>query len=735
MKQIFSLLLLMALAVNVNAYDFSVKNDEGLTIYYNYVNNGTEVEVTYEGYYKSWNSNKLKYDYFYGGYRTGYYGKKIAIPEIVTYNERSFPVTRIGTHAFQDSYLKSAILPNSIKEIGSSSFQSSDVEEIIIPNSVIVINSSAFKDCTKLKKVSFSEGLKEIRTSAFSGCNSLTQITIPESVTVLNGFNNCLGLKEITIPKNVTDVYFSGCDNLTKVYSYINNPSSISTYAFSENTRYAGTLYVPKGTIEKYKSTSGWSSFTYIEEMPSTSDVFKLTYLVDGKEYKTYEIEYGSPITPEAPPTKEGYTFSGWSKIPGTMPDEDVVVSGTFVANKYNLVYQVDGKEYKSYKVEYGSSISPIDEPTKEGYTFSGWSEIPKTMPANDITVTGTFTINKYKLTYWVEGIEYKSYEIEFGSTITPETAPEKEGYTFSGWSEIPETMPAHDVTVVGTYSAILHTLSVAIVAGKGTITYNEKNVKAGDTEFEVTEGTTALLKIIPASNYILSVLTVNGEDAINDVTNGALILAKIKTDMTVNVSFERTSDKYNVTMTSAMSTLCVDEDLDFTNVSGLEAYIGSGFDMETGTLLMTRVYDVPSGTGLLLKGEPGTYDVPYSTSHSIYVNLLKGLTEGTILEQTLEGCTNYLLSDGAQGLGFYAVNVATVLEAGKAYLPIPTVSAGSRQCIRITYGETTTTGISDMESTEFTTDTYYDMQGRKHIGKPVMRGVYMTNGRKVLVK
>ena len=41
---------------------------------------------------------------------------------------------------------------------------------------------------------------------------------------------------------------------------------------------------------------------------------------------------------------------------------------------------------------------------------------------------------------------------MEYGATITPEAAPKKEGYTFSGWSEIPKTMPAHDVIVIGTF-------------------------------------------------------------------------------------------------------------------------------------------------------------------------------------------------------------------------------------------------------------------------------------------
>ncbi len=137
-----------------------------------------------------------------------------------------------------------------------------------------------------------------------------------------------------------------------------------------------------------------------------------------------------------------------------TASSEEVdVENSSFTVNTlYKLTYMVDGVEYKTYDVEYGATITPEAEPTKEGYTFSGWSEIPETMPAHDVTVTGTFGINSYKLTYLVDSEEYKTYEVEYGVSITAEAAPEKEGYTFSGWSEIPETMPAHDVTVIGTF-------------------------------------------------------------------------------------------------------------------------------------------------------------------------------------------------------------------------------------------------------------------------------------------
>ena len=59
---------------------------------------------------------------------------------------------------------------------------------------------------------------------------------------------------------------------------------------------------------------------------------------------------------------------------------------------EHTLNYVVDGEVYKTYTIEEGESIIPEPAPTKEGYTFSGWSEIPKEMPARDVTVTGTFT-------------------------------------------------------------------------------------------------------------------------------------------------------------------------------------------------------------------------------------------------------------------------------------------------------------------------------------------------------
>ena len=221
-----------------------------------------------------------------------------------------------------------------------------------------------------------------------------------------------------------------------------------------------GTAITPEAEPTKEGYTfSGWSEIP--ATMPAndvevtgsfTVNSYTLTYIVDGNAYKTLTVDYGTAITPEAEPTKEGYTFSGWSEIPATMPAHDVEVTGSFIVNSYTLTYIVDGNAYKTLTVDYGTAITPEAEPTKEGYTFSGWSEIPATMPANDVEVTGSFTVNSYTLTYIVDGNAYKTLTVDYGTAITPEAEPTKEGYTFSGWSEIPATMPAHDVEVTGSF-------------------------------------------------------------------------------------------------------------------------------------------------------------------------------------------------------------------------------------------------------------------------------------------
>ena len=356
------------------------------------------------------------------------------------------------------------------------------------------IGNDAFRGCTRLSSFTIPDHITSIGSNAFRGCNGFTSVTIPDNVISIgdNAFRECGNLMRINIGsgvKNIGSMAFGACPEMSEVFCYATSVPTTASDAFNQSYAKAATLYVHATSIPDYQSTNPWDKFGTIRSLPD--EIFTLTYMVDGSVFKTYRLEYGATITPEAAPTKEGHTFSGWSDIPETMPAHDVTVTGTFTVNKYKLIFMVDGVEYKSMEVEYGASITPETAPVKEGYTFSGWSGIPGTMPANDVTVTGSFTVNKYKLTYMVDGAEYKSMEVEFGATITPEAEPVKEGYTFSGWSGIPETMPAHDVTVTGSFTINKYKLTYMVDGAEyksmevefgATITPEAEPVKEGYT-------------------------------------------------------------------------------------------------------------------------------------------------------------------------------------------------------------------------------------------------------------
>ena len=213
-----------------------------------------------------------------------------------------------------------------------------------------------------------------------------------------------------------------------------------------------GTFMIDMLTPGSYSFNDFQQMIIPIPESETIDPVYKLSYVVDGNIYKEYELKAGDTITPEPEPTKSGYIFSGWSTIPTIMPANNVTITGTFTKGAYKLVYKIDGKVYKTVSYDLGASIIPEPAPEKEGYTFAGWSNIPTTMPAYDVIVTGSFTINKYKLTYIVDGVIYRSYNLEYGANIIPEAEPTKDGYSFSGWSSVPSTMPSHNVTITGEF-------------------------------------------------------------------------------------------------------------------------------------------------------------------------------------------------------------------------------------------------------------------------------------------
>ena len=186
---------------------------------------------------------------------------------------------------------------------------------------------------------------------------------------------------------------------------------------------------------------------------------YTLTFDSDGgSDVAAITQDYGTKIETPAAPTKTGYTFAGWdNEIPETMPAESMSFKAQWTINQYTLTFNADnGTEDVEITQDYGTKFDTPADPTREGYTFAGWDmDIPETIPAEDMRFTALWSVNSYKLVYILDGEVYAEYDVEYGSEITPENDPEKTGYTFDGWTEIPDTMPAHDVEIYGSFSVV----------------------------------------------------------------------------------------------------------------------------------------------------------------------------------------------------------------------------------------------------------------------------------------
>ena len=184
-----------------------------------------------------------------------------------------------------------------------------------------------------------------------------------------------------------------------------------------------------------------------------------------GSEIAPITQDYGTKITAPADPTRKGYTFKGWDKeIPETMPAENITVKAQWEINQYTIAFDTNGgSEIAPITQDYGTEITAPNNPTRKGYTFKGWDkEIPKTMPAENITVKAQWEINQYTITFDTNGgSEIAPITQDYGTKITAPDNPTRKGYTFKGWDkEIPETMPAENITVKAQWEINQYTIT-----------------------------------------------------------------------------------------------------------------------------------------------------------------------------------------------------------------------------------------------------------------------------------
>ena len=285
-----TILLCLCLFASINAFAEAVEIDG---IYYNLVTKAKQAEVT-------------KNPSIYRG--------AVNIPETISYNNVTYPVTSIGDHAFYNCTgltsvtipnsvtrigsgafyncrgLTSVTIPNSVTSIGKAAFSScSGLTSVTIPNSVTSIGDFAFNYCLRLTSVTIGNSVTSIGIATFKSCSGLTSVTIPNSVTSIgneafydckglttvnignsvtsigkNVFFNCSGLTSVNIGnsvKNIGEKAFANCAELTDVYCYAENVPTTESNAFDGSYTEYATLHVPAASVEHYKTTAPWSNF------------------------------------------------------------------------------------------------------------------------------------------------------------------------------------------------------------------------------------------------------------------------------------------------------------------------------------------------------------------------------------------------------------------------------------------------------------------------------------------
>ena len=612
----------------------------------------------------------------------------------------------------------------------------------------------------------YNGGNYAIRAAAFKQCASITSVVIPNSVTSIgdNSFAYCTALNSLTLGENVAYIgegAFEECSALSKIISQVPADGLFvpGDYAFESVDKETCILYVPEGAVSAYQSTDGWNEFENIVDFDPN---FTVTYIVDGEVYATDTIAYGDEVVLIDEPVKEGYTFSGWSEIPATMPAEDITVEGSFAVNYYTVTYIVDGEVYATDSIVYGGEIVLINEPVKEGYTFSGWSEVPATMPAEDITVTGSFAVNYYAVTYIVDGEVYATDTIAYGEEIVLIDAPVKDGYTFSGWSEVPATMPAEDITIEGSFAINTYAVTYIVdgeVYATDSIVYGGEIVLINEPakEYYTFSGWSEVPAIMPAEDVEVYGSFVANSYFLISIVDGELDYYNLEEEKNVdNFAYYRTlpDTKWNslyVPFDIAVEDIANDYDVAYINC--VHSYDrdknGEIDEMEMEVILVLDGVLKANYPYLIRAKDEYVLDIALCLENTtLYAAEENGVTCSSVFTR-FDVVGNYTTQPVQETTGCYevrdgmwqALNPGAELQPFRHYLYITNIDGSPLKenvvrsmGIRVDGEMEDDTVIDEMKEQRAEGKEVYDLQGRK-INEITEKGIYIVNGKKVLVK
>ena len=308
-----------------------------------------------------------------------------------------------------------------------------------------------------------------------------------ENSSVSNRTNWCTNSSVINMSGDYSGFFYaraaSGSDGATTTCTYTS-----SGYSYFNSTQTAKIYSTPYGSSTYTEDTSAGSVAYSTYMLNSNSGTTSSTGTNSATAAKTATVKMTATAS-------SGYTFKGWTTTKGgaptvtTNPYSYTCTGATTYyacfekAPTYTATFEDwDGTNLKTESnLASGATPTPPTNPTREGYTFTGWD--PTVGPINaNTTYTAQYSINSYTATFedW-DGTPLKTQTLDYGSTPTAPANPSRTGYTFTGWSPTVSAITAN-TTYTAQYSINSYTLNVDEEGATGTIkldgaTVNSKTV------------------------------------------------------------------------------------------------------------------------------------------------------------------------------------------------------------------------------------------------------------------
>ena len=564
-----------------------------------------------------------------------------------------------------------------------------DITSVVVESGVTSVGFNAFSSFSTMTSVTLPEGLTAIGPNAFNSCSSLQSITIPSTVTSISegAFFGCSAMTSVTLPEGLTAIgalTFSECSSLTSVTI----PSTVTSIV---DGAFMGCSAITSVTLPEGLTTIGAAAFMNCSSLTSVTIPSTVTSIA---EYAFMSSSAISDVNLYANP--DNLTWGDAS-----MDFKSDKATQCHVLAEHLSTYQ---NNFSSVNVTFVGDLQPLPtsaievttNAAEEGATFT---EASFNMPAFDATA-------EYEL------VRDMGYKVAFSGVPTRARLAKDgdgkfhfaDGLTFQLLDNIDAANPKDITSAEG-------------------ITFMVGEVEAvdfeGNTFYQLNKATLVPLADFLADahlgNYAICAVASTGEYD-GSFSSGRIELFQgyeVEVAAKEFITYYKDEPLYVEDEAAELYTI--------ESVNGDQAVLSDRSDaMPSNTPML--VYNKSNETKVILLIPCAEPDMAITVAPEF-----QGTLTGTTIAASTENQTNYAFN----GKAFVFVKNAIEVGPNKAWLSVNTGVPSAR--ITLVFDDAT--GVGSIENGKLTIDNWYDLNGRKLQGMPTKKGVYIMNGRKVVVK